>query len=98
MDRKRDGLAELCFMLIWEIFKLRGIFKWVWKTLIGLVQVTFGKTSNKQIRDTINWVLSEKMLVHYINSFRDTFWPNKKRAIHNNFRTDAEHQETNERA
>uniref|UniRef100_A0A8C7DD60 Sorting nexin C-terminal domain-containing protein n=1 Tax=Oncorhynchus kisutch TaxID=8019 RepID=A0A8C7DD60_ONCKI len=85
MDRKRDGLAELCFMLIGEIFKLRGIFKWVWETLIGLVQVAFGKTSNKQIRDTINWVLSENMLVHYINSFRDTFW------------TDAEHQETKER-
>uniref|UniRef100_A0A673CQ66 Sorting nexin 25 n=1 Tax=Sphaeramia orbicularis TaxID=375764 RepID=A0A673CQ66_9TELE len=44
VDGRKDALAEPCFMLIGEIFELRGMFKWVRKTLIALVQVTFGRT------------------------------------------------------
>lgn len=97
-DGRKDALAEPCFMLIGEIFELRGMFKWVRRTLISLVQVTFGRTINKQIRDTVNWIFSEQMLVSYINIFRDTFWPNGKLAPHNKIRTDSERRETKERA
>ncbi|XP_046878258.1 sorting nexin-25 isoform X2 [Hypomesus transpacificus] len=97
-DGRKDALAEPCFMLIGEIFELRGMFKWVRKTLIALVQVTFGRTINKQIRDTVNWIFSEQMLVSYINIFRDTFWPNGKLAPHNKVRTDSERRETKDRA
>nr|XP_006630165.1 PREDICTED: sorting nexin-25 isoform X1 [Lepisosteus oculatus] len=98
MDGKKDSLAEPCFMLIGEIFELRGMFKWVRKTLIALVQVTFGRTINKQIRDTVNWIFSEQMLVYYINVFRDTFWPNGKLAPPTAPRTESQRQETKERA
>ncbi|XP_026773844.2 sorting nexin-25 [Pangasianodon hypophthalmus] len=97
-DGKKDVLAEPFFMLIGEVFELRGMFKWVRKTLIALVQVTFGRTINKQIRDTVNWIFSEQMMVYYINIFRDTFWPNGKLAPHNKARSDAERRETKERA
>ncbi|XP_065098291.1 sorting nexin-25 [Paramisgurnus dabryanus] len=97
-DGKKDALAEPCFMLIGEIFELRGMFKWVRKTLIALVQVTFGRTINKQIRDTVNWIFSEQMLVYYINIFRDTFWPDGKLAPHNKTRSESERRETKERA
>ncbi|XP_071770310.1 sorting nexin-25 [Centroberyx gerrardi] len=97
-DGRRDALAEPCFMLIGEIFELRGMFKWVRKTLIALVQVTFGRTINKQIRDTVNWIFSEQMLVCYISVFRDTFWPNGKLAPHVRVRTDSERSDTKERA
>ncbi|KAL6480323.1 hypothetical protein MHYP_G00113560 [Metynnis hypsauchen] len=97
-DGKKDDLAEPFFMLIGEVFELRGMFKWVRKTLIALVQVTFGRTINKQIRDTVNWIFSEQMMVYYINIFRDTFWPNGKLAPHNKARSDSERQETKERA
>ncbi|XP_031413956.1 sorting nexin-25 [Clupea harengus] len=97
-DGKKDALAEPCFMLIGEIFELRGMFKWVRKTLIALVQVTFGRTINKQIRDTVNWIFSEQMLVYYINIFRDAFWPNGKLAPHAEARSDSERRETKERA
>ncbi|XP_041711336.1 sorting nexin-25-like isoform X2 [Coregonus clupeaformis] len=97
-DGKKDALAEPCFMLIGEIFELRGMFKWVRKTLIALVQVTFGRTINKQIRDTVNWIFSEQMLVCYINIFRDTFWPNGKLAPHIKARSNSERRETKERA
>ncbi|XP_054453165.1 sorting nexin-25 [Anoplopoma fimbria] len=97
-DGRRDALAEPCFMLIGEIFELRGMFKWVRKTLIALVQVTFGRTINKQIRDTVNWIFCEQMSVCYINVFKDTFWPNGRLAPHVKVRTDTERSETKERA
>ncbi|XP_051784395.1 sorting nexin-25 [Erpetoichthys calabaricus] len=97
-DGKKDALAEPCFMLIGEIFELRGMFKWVRKTLIGLVQISFGRTINRQIRDTVNWIFSEPMLLYYINIFRDAFWPNGKLAPSSTPRTEKERQETKLRA
>ncbi|XP_069795747.1 sorting nexin-25 isoform X5 [Narcine bancroftii] len=98
VDYRRDSLAEPCFMLIGEIFELRGMFKWVRKTLIALVQVTFGRTINKQIRDTINWMVSEQMLVCYINVFRDAFWPAGKLASPTPARTEQQQLETKHKA
>ncbi|XP_042663510.1 sorting nexin-25 isoform X2 [Tyto alba] len=98
VDGKRDSLAEPCFMLIGEIFELRGMFKWVRKTLIALVQVTFGRTINKQIRDTVHWMFSEPMLVYYIGVFRDAFWPNGKLAAPPRAKSDEQKQETKQRA
>ncbi|XP_073758407.1 sorting nexin-25 isoform X5 [Callorhinus ursinus] len=98
VDGRKDALAEPCFMLIGEIFELRGMFKWVRRTLIALVQVTFGRTINKQIRDTVNWIFSEQMLVYYINVFRDAFWPNGKLAPPTTIRSEEQSQATKQRA
>ncbi|XP_062349562.1 sorting nexin-25 isoform X2 [Cinclus cinclus] len=98
VDGKKESLAEPCFMLIGEIFELRGMFKWVRKTLIALVQVTFGRTINKQIRDTVHWMFSEPMLVYYIGVFRDAFWPNGKLAPPPRAKSDEQKQETKQRA
>ncbi|XP_029790467.1 sorting nexin-25 isoform X2 [Suricata suricatta] len=98
VDGRKDALAEPCFMLIGEIFELRGMFKWVRRTLIALVQVTFGRTINKQIRDTVNWIFSEQMLVYYINVFRDAFWPHGKLAPPTTIRSEEQSQETKQRA
>lgn len=98
VDGRKDALAEPCFMLIGEIFELRGMFKWVRKTLIALVQVTFGRTINKQIRDTVNWIFSEQMMVCYVGVFKDTFWPNGKLAPQVKVRTESERNETKEKA
>uniref|UniRef100_A0A2D4FNF3 Sorting nexin C-terminal domain-containing protein n=3 Tax=Micrurus TaxID=8634 RepID=A0A2D4FNF3_MICCO len=98
VDGKRDALAEPCFMLIGEIFELRGMFKWVRKTLIALVQITFGRTINKQIRDTINWIFGEPMLVYYVNIFRDAFWPNGKLAPSTKPTSEQQSKETKQKA
>ncbi|XP_015999449.2 sorting nexin-25 isoform X1 [Rousettus aegyptiacus] len=98
VDGRKDALAEPCFMLIGEIFELRGMFKWVRRTLIALVQVTFGRTINKQIRDTVNWIFSEQMFVYYINLFRDAFWPHGKLAPPTDIRSEEQSQETKQRA
>ncbi|XP_058292928.1 sorting nexin-25 isoform X3 [Hylobates moloch] len=98
VDGRKDALAEPCFMLIGEIFELRGMFKWVRRTLIALVQVTFGRTINKQIRDTVSWIFSEQMSVYYINTFRDAFWPNGELAPLTTIRSKEQSQETKQRA
>uniref|UniRef100_A0A2K5Q3L2 Sorting nexin 25 n=1 Tax=Cebus imitator TaxID=2715852 RepID=A0A2K5Q3L2_CEBIM len=98
VDGRKDALAEPCFMLIGEIFELRGMFKWVRRTLIALVQVTFGRTINKQIRDTVNWIFSEQMLVYYISIFRDAFWPDGKLAPPTTIRSKERSQGTKQRA
>lgn len=52
----------------------------------------------RQIRDTVNWIFCEQMLVCYISVFRDTFWPNGKLAPHVKVRSDSERSETKDRA
>lgn len=54
--------------------------------------------SFRQIRDTVNLIFCEQMLVCYITVFRDTFWPFGKLAPHVKVRTDSERSETKERA
>ncbi|XP_063074669.1 sorting nexin-25-like isoform X2 [Engraulis encrasicolus] len=97
-EGKRELLAEPFFMLIGEIFELRGMFKWVRRTLISLVQVTFGRTINRQIREMVGWIFGEPVIVYYISIFRDTFWPDGARAVLSNERTELERQETRDHA
>lgn len=52
----------------------------------------------RQIRDTVNWIFSEQMLVYYINTFRDAFWPNGVLAPPTRIRSEAQSQETKQRA
>ncbi|XP_048449903.1 sorting nexin-25 [Rhincodon typus] len=91
-DRKPANLLSV------PVYNPLHVFKWVRKTLIALVQVTFGRTINKQIRDTINWMVSEQMLVCYINLFRDAFWPNGKLAPPTAARTQQQRLETKHKA
>ena len=65
----------------------------------------FLKTSSKeysslkrQIRDTVNWIFSEQMVVYYINVFRDAFWPHGKLAPPTKLRSKEQSQETKQRA
>ncbi|XP_033265148.1 sorting nexin-25 isoform X5 [Orcinus orca] len=98
VDGRKDSLAEPCFMLIGEIFELRGMFKWVRRTLIALVQVTFGRTINKQLRDAVDWALSEQMVVYYIGALRDALWPGGNLAPPNTIPSEEQSQETKRRA
>lgn len=58
-----------------EIFDMRGLFKYLRKTLIAFVQVTYGRTINRQIYDTISWCFSEQMLHYYISLVIKSWWP-----------------------
>lgn len=53
---------------------------------------------SRQIRDTVNMVICEQMLVNYISLFKDAYWPGGKLAPHGTVRTDSERLETKEQA
>jgi sorting nexin-25 len=46
-DSGMDGIAEPLYNLLGEVFDLRGVFKWLRKTLITFVQITYGRTINR---------------------------------------------------
>ncbi|XP_031338942.1 sorting nexin-25 isoform X1 [Photinus pyralis] len=75
LDDNKDTIAEPIYSLMSEIFDMRGVFKYLRKTLIAFVQVTYGRTINRQIRDTIAWCFSEQMLHYYITLIIKSWWP-----------------------
>jgi len=47
LDRNVDSIAEPFYKLVNEIFESRGTFKWLRKSFIMFVEVTFGRTINR---------------------------------------------------
>ncbi|KAI4462490.1 sorting nexin [Holotrichia oblita] len=75
VDDGKDSIAEPLYSLMSEIFDMRGLFKYLRKTLIAFVQITYGRTINRQIYDTISWCFSEQMLHYYITLVIKSWWP-----------------------
>lgn len=74
-DSLKDDIAEPAYALLTTVFDLEGNTSWLRKSMISLVQITYRKTINKQIRETVNWLLSESMVSMYLSRFRDALWP-----------------------
>jgi len=96
-DRK-DSIAEPMYTLIGEIFELKGVFKILRKTLITFVQVTFGGTINRHLREFVSWLVDEPMLIYYIDNFKQSMWPKGKLAPYPPERTNLEKLRTREQA
>ncbi|KAK0159034.1 hypothetical protein PV328_009966 [Microctonus aethiopoides] len=90
----KDAIAEPLYALLGEVFDLRGVFKWLRRSLITFVQITYGRTINRQVRDTVGWVFSEPMLYYYIQLFTKSWWPNGQIASSSLARTDEEKLKT----
>ncbi|XP_037094661.1 sorting nexin-25-like isoform X2 [Pollicipes pollicipes] len=74
----RDDFAEPLYGLIAEVFDLSG--KWLRKTLMSFVQITYGRTISRQIRDMLSWGFSEPQLLFYLTTLREACWPGGKLA------------------
>ncbi|KAG8224803.1 hypothetical protein J437_LFUL002248 [Ladona fulva] len=72
----KDAIAEPLYALLGEVFDLRGVFRWLRRTLITFVQITYGRTINRQVRETVSWVFSEPMLHYYVQLLIKSWWPN----------------------
>ena len=96
-DRK-DSIAEPLYNLIGEVFELKGVFKYLRRTLITFVQVTFGGTINRHLREFVSWLISEPMLIYYIQNFKESMWPKGVLAPYPPKRTDLEKLRTREQA
>ena len=46
-DSSKDSIAEPLYDLINEIYELHGMFKWLRKSFIAFVEVTFGRSINR---------------------------------------------------
>lgn len=74
-DEMKDSIAEPIYHLLSEIFDLTGPFKFLRKSLISFVQLTYGGTINRQIRDLISGFFDENNLHHYLSSLLKALWP-----------------------
>ncbi|CAH2229707.1 jg2257 [Pararge aegeria aegeria] len=75
LGEERDSIAEPLYALLSEVFDMRGVFRWLRKTLVTFVQITYGRTINRQIKETISWLFSEQMLHYYISIVLKSWWP-----------------------
>ncbi|ESO93906.1 hypothetical protein LOTGIDRAFT_228630 [Lottia gigantea] len=89
-DISRDSIAKPLYRFMNEVFELRGMFKWLRKSFITFVEVTFGRSINRQLHETVDWVFSESMIIYYIRLFKESMWPDGKWADLSNPRTDEE--------
>ena len=90
----KDAVVEPLYALLSEIFDLRGVFRWLRKTLITFVQITYGRTISRQVRETVSWLFSEQMVHYYIKFFIQSWWPNGNLAKQQRTRTKEEKQNT----
>ncbi|XP_050715248.1 sorting nexin-25-like isoform X2 [Eriocheir sinensis] len=74
-DGGKDSVAEPLFSFLEELCELRGVSKWLRKTLISFVQITYGKTITRHVRETVSGLLSESMVLYYMHTVRDNLWP-----------------------
>jgi sorting nexin-25 len=70
----RDSIAEPFYFLIEELFELKGMKSIFRKSLIMFVQLTYGQTINRKIREFIYWILNDDMVAFYLGCIRDSFW------------------------
>jgi sorting nexin-25 len=75
LDDIKDSTAEPMYHLLSEIFDLTGPFKFLRKSLISFVQLTYGGTINRQLRDLVFSYFDEASLHQYASSCLKTFWP-----------------------
>lgn len=47
LNASKDAIAEPLYMLLGEVFDLRGVFRWLRRSLITFVQITYGRTINR---------------------------------------------------
>ncbi|KAL6439937.1 hypothetical protein ACFW04_004151 [Cataglyphis niger] len=94
LNASKDAIAEPLYTLLGEVFDLRGVFRWLRRSLITFVQITYGRTINRQIRDIVAWVFSEPMLHYYIQLFIKSWWPNGQLVSETVLRTDEEKLKT----
>ncbi|CAF0896304.1 unnamed protein product [Brachionus calyciflorus] len=69
-----DSIAEPIYNLIEEVFELKGVKKIFRKSLVLFVQLTFGGTINRKIRESVYWMINDDQLSFYLKQLKDTFW------------------------
>ena len=96
--KELDATAEYMYLLVSEIFELDHFSRVLRKQLVELVQLTYGKSIDREVQDTMNWVFSEPMLLFYLETFKNSMWPGGKPASPLPTRSDEDKSNTKEEA
>lgn len=71
----RDSIAEPFYYLFEELFEIKGVKKLLRKSFIVFVQLTYGATINRMIREQVySIVLSDEYLSFYLKQLKDAYW------------------------
>ena len=93
---KFESLVDPLFSLLVEIFEL-GDWKMAFrKRLMDFIQFAFGSDLDRQVQEAVAWYISEPMMVHYLEVFRDSWWPEGTPRPRPPVRTDKEKEQTRE--
>ena len=79
-----DGVAEPLYALLGEVFDMRGVFKIVRKSLMTFVQITYGSTISRKVKDTVAWMTSEHMIIKYLRNVQNCLLKNENELIESN--------------
>lgn len=74
-DKSTDSIAKPLYRLLWEVFELQGVFRWFRRSLMSFVEMTFGRSIDRQLKATVDWLVSEQMLIYYTQNFKDSMFP-----------------------
>lgn len=95
---EEEGGADRVILLMREVFELDEWSK-VWrKQLMELAQLTFGRSLDRELHEFMSWIVSEPMLIFYLESFRDAMWPGGRPAPPTPTRSDEEKAHTKDEA
>lgn len=97
-DKEEDAVTEYMYLLVSEVFELDQWSRVLRKQLVELVQLTYGKSIDRELQEFINWVVSEPMLVYYLETFQGAMWPNGEPAAPSPTRSDEQKTKTKELA
>ena len=97
-DVREDSVTEYVYLLISEVFELDEWSRVLRKQLVELVQLTYGKSIDRELQEFINWVVSEPMLVFYLETFQGAMWPNGEPVPAAPTRSDEQKTDTKEKA
>ena len=97
-DTKTDALVEPLSMLFTEVFELENFTGKVRTQLIDLIQFTFGVSISQKVQETVSWMVSEPMLIYYLENYREEMWPGGKLSTSTVTRSDEDKAETKQQA
>ena len=97
-ETKPDALVEPFYMLFIEVFELENFTGKVRTQLIDLIQFTFGVSISQKVQETVSWMVSEPMLIYYLESYREAMWPEGNASTSTATRSDEKKAETKQQA
>ena len=97
-EGKEDSVADNMYLLFSEIFELDQWSRVLRKQLVEFVQLTYGKSIDRELQESLTWAVSEPMLIFYLETFRDAMWPGGQPAPPAPTRSDEQKAATKEEA